>query len=126
MINISEILMSAPINTPLYSTLIGDCKLVKATKDSIVVKSPTKTIILNQFGQFDICGEVALFPSRQSWSWLNVSYGDLPIGTPVVVYKNGDWCCHKYEGKQASKGFLVIPFNKFDINDIEGSKKYAL
>lgn len=89
------------------------------------------------------CGCV-VFPSKDQRDWSKWRYQtpDLPIGTPVVVspYKDGDWqikyyagnkCFFAYGNEKSDKNLklyfpYIIPFDRFNPNDIEESLKYNI
>lgn len=151
-INLIEILKNAPKGTKLYSSLIGDCELkfVSVSRDNITVKykkiistdnNSFDTTTFDKFGRyFTYYGECTLFPSKEQRDWSKFKI-DLPIDTTVVVSDNKiNWRLRYYAGNNLAYqgGYkskdakveiywkYIIPFDKFNPNNIEESLKYNI
>lgn len=145
-LNLVEILKDCPKGTKLYSTVYGDVEFacVKEGADYPIVVWCTDrrfvTILPNGCYIKNYNGECILFPSKdqRDWSKWKCPKSDLPIDTPVMVESYG-WCLGFYAGngrvfvngnshtsKLALGVSCIIPFDKFNPNDIEGSLKYNI
>lgn len=151
-LDLCEILKDCPKGTEFYSSLFGKVKFIGVNKKDRYF--PIKVMAQNKeeygftkkgyyFPDYN-CAECVIFPSKdqRDWSKWVCPKPDLPIDTPVMV-NDGDkinWILRCYAGgKHTYKYGLkkkdssiripwkhIIPFDKFNPNDIEESLKYDI
>lgn len=72
-INLCEILKSCPINTGVYSPMIGNCKLSSVNSFEVVVANPKGFLHINPDATATLNGyktvELMLFPSQTQRDW---------------------------------------------------------
>lgn len=148
-LNLCEILKDCPKGTKFYSTIFGDVefeRMYEGKNYPIVVKRKDKSFALfasNGYVIKEYDGECTLFPSKdqRDWSKWVCPKSDLPIDTPVMVsddldsfwlrYYAGnkkcwDWGFKKEDNKGIVSWKHIIPFDKFNPNNIEKSLKYDI
>lgn len=151
-LNLVEILKDTPKGTKLYSTIYEYVEfegIGGGYTYPIVAKSNTGGIILvTADGRHSRMhnGECTLFPSKNQRDWSKYKL-DLPIDTPVMIKLNSDYrgfSLRYYAGNgrvfcdglnSANKckriintltASVIIPFDKFNPNDIEESMKHNI
>lgn len=145
-LNLTQILKDCPKGTKLYSPLFGEVEFdgIDTTKNFPIFVRKDMGHSIQTFmsdGKFfnHEDGECVLFPSRdqRDWSKFKVPKPDLPIDTPVMVKAGNGWNFRYYAGNGAvyvdgSKSAdgrdrffwkYIIPFNKFNPDNIEGCVK---
>lgn len=152
-LNLVEILKDCPKGTKLYSTVYGEVKFNEVDMDAtcypieVLCNTHNNILCLTKEGYiypgYPDC-ECTLFPSKdqRDWSKWKCPKPDLPIDTPMMVSsEKSDWRLRYYAGYELAWGSgnkstdkdrtnykwrYIIPFNKFNPNDIEGSLKYNI
>lgn len=146
-LDLTQILKDCPKGTKLYSPLFGEVEFIQISTTQyypILVRAYTGDIgNFTRNGRYYNCedGECMLFPSKEQrdWSKFKVSKPDLPIDTPVMVKSEPDimWHFRYYAGngttyingnksvdcKERIFWDNIIPFDKFNPDNIEGSIK---
>lgn len=134
-------------NTILYSPLCGNVILkrinIKDNPSILCRTDDNKEIYFNKYGQllYNNYGECILFPSNKNRDWSTFKI-ELPINTLVMVsdYNKNDWEISFYKGnnKASNKASnklcygkeynykYIIPYDKFDINNITESLNYNI
>lgn len=82
MINITEILINAPVGIRLYSPICGVCELDQINQDGLITVKKLDTSeyhYLDKFGRLSENGECLLFPSKEhrlwdSWQYVIMEY----------------------------------------------------
>lgn len=151
-LNLCEILKDCPKGTKFYSTVYGNVEFVGIESQNIEYPIRIKTVqdfeasITEKgwlFANFN--GECTLFPSKEQrdWSKWVCPKPDIPIDTLVMSSINKiDWRMRHYAGNRCKCwecGYkstddnvewevynYIIPFDKFDPNNIEESLKYDI
>lgn len=148
-LNLCEILKDCPMGTKFYTTIHGKVRFkgIRASS-SLPIMIETESgyeISLTKKGKYTdkYDGECIIFPSKdqRDWSKWVCPKPDLPIDTPVMVQNTGtDWRFRYYAGNKNcwdnthkstdGVGFVawrhIIPFDKFNPNNIEESLKYDI
>ena len=148
MLDLTKILKNVPKGTKLYSPIYGDV-LFEKIDDSVTHCIKVKlhdagdTASFTKDGRYNDSykdGECMLFPSKKQRDW-NKFKIDLPIDTPVMTNNGGlCWTLGYYAGNNktyykskestsklhTNKWVNIVPFDKFNPNDIEESLKYNI
>lgn len=143
-LNLVEILKDVPEGTELYCTLYG-----KVTLKGVFPNDDFPITVISEQGRIEayqkngkyFCGyddaECMLFPSKDQRDWSKF-VPPLKKGTPVIVSENGKDFILRFYFKENScyisgdkdgdtlTWATIIPFDKFDPNNIEESLKYNI
>lgn len=152
-LNLCEILKDCPKGTKFYTDVFGDVFFHRIKLSNIsdypvwFKKQDGGFLTITKEGYFltgyPNCGCV-VFPSKEQrdWSKWVCPKPDLPIDTPVMVSDEmGDWALRYYAGNKETWVMVgqfekstskvgdwnhIIPFDKFNPNDIEESLKHDI
>lgn len=143
-LDLTEILQGCE-GIKLYSSIFGVVTFVQFYENSLIVKARHNARYQYYTnGVWMVGGECTLFPSKDQRDWSNF-VKPIPSGTPMVCSDNlTQWLigysCNTIEGvaivdggrKEMSKDIgctiwkYMIPFDKFNPNDIEESLKHNI
>lgn len=139
-LNLVKLLKDCPEGTKFYSTIYGYVTFVCIDENNPLhpVRFNIGRVTAKGYHYCDFeDAECTFFPSKdqRDWSKWVCPKPDLPVDTPVVV-ENSGWCIGFYAGNgrvraykntsYAIKGNCIIPYEKFNPNDIEESLKYNI
>lgn len=149
-LNLCEILKDCPKGMRFYCSLYGYVTLEEVNSDDkYPIRFKVKSNFVDRVTQKGFLyegyeeGECVFFPSKEQrdWSKWVCPKPDLPVDTPMMVssdkkdwwlrYYAGDKKCWKSACKSKDIGIRIqwnhiIPFDKFNPNDIEESLKYDI
>ena len=149
-LDLIETLKNCPVGTKLYSPIFGEVLFYNISDSPdypIEVKADGDEVGFTKEGKYISGyenGECLLFPSKEQhdWSKFKIPKPDLPIDTPVMTTNSihEGWYFRYYAGNgkvwvgsykstdnlnitSTIRQRYIIPFNKFDVNDMESSIK---
>lgn len=144
-LNLVEILKDCPKGTRFYSTIFGYVTFICVDESNLEYpvhfEQGNVTERGHHYSGFKDA-ECTVFPDKdqRDWSKWKCPKPDLPIDTPMMVSENKvRWLLRYYagdgkvwrDGCKSNGGVkvpwpIIIPFDKFNPNDIEGSLKYNI